>query len=99
MMLFGPWQNERRSTTLQTPIDEVPPGYYDRSVGHWEGDTLVIDTVGIKEAVQYQRMPPSDQMRIKERIRMVAPDIIHDQITIEDPANSSGCRLKRFSTR
>jgi hypothetical protein len=69
----------------QMKIDEVPPGYYGRSVGHWEGDTLVVDTVGIKESVQYQRMPHSDQMRITERMSMVAPDILHDQITIEDP--------------
>lgn len=69
----------------QMKIDDVPPGYYGRSVGRWEGDTLVVDTVGIKEAVQYQRMPHSDQMRITERIRLVAPNILHDQITIEDP--------------
>lgn len=69
----------------QTPIDEVPPGYYGRSVGRWEGDTLVVDTVGIRENVQYQRVPHSDQMRITERIRLVAPNILHDQITIEDP--------------
>src|SRR5882762_3192136 len=69
----------------QAKIDEVPPGYYGRSVGRWEGDTLVVDTVGIKESVQYQRIPHSDQMRITERIRFVAPDVLHDQITIEDP--------------
>jgi hypothetical protein len=69
----------------QQKIDDVPPGYYGRSVGRWEGDTLVIDTVGIKESVQYQRMPHSDQMHISERMRLVAPDILHDQITIEDP--------------
>ena len=69
----------------QSPIDEVPPGFHGRSVGRWEGDTLVVDTVGIKESVQYQRIPHSDQMRITERIRFVAPDIMQDQITIEDP--------------
>jgi len=69
----------------QLKIGEVAPGYYGRSVGRWEGDTLVVDTIGIKESVQYQRMPHSDQMRITERIRLVAPDILHDQITIEDP--------------
>jgi hypothetical protein len=69
----------------QQKIDDVPPGYYGRSVGRWEGDTLVIDTVGIKESVQYQRMPHSDQMHISERMRLVAPDVLHDQITIEDP--------------
>ncbi len=69
----------------QSKIDEVPPGYYGRSAGRWEGDTLVVDTVGIKESVQYQRMPHSDQIRITERIRLAAPDVLHDQITIEDP--------------
>jgi hypothetical protein len=70
----------------QMPIDEVPPGYYGHSVGRWEGDTLVIDTVGIKTSIpSYQMMPHSDRMRITERIRLVAPDYLHDQITIEDP--------------
>jgi hypothetical protein len=69
----------------QLPIDEVPPGYYGRSVGKWEGDTLVVDTVGIRESVQYQTVPHSDQMRITERIRLLSPNILHDQITIEDP--------------
>jgi hypothetical protein len=69
----------------QMKIDDVPPGYYGRSVGRWEGDTLVIDTVGIKESVQYQRMPHSDQMHIIERMHKVAADVLHDEITIEDP--------------
>jgi len=70
----------------QLPIDEVPPGYYGRSVGRWEGSTLVVDTVGIKDAVPaYQNMPHSDRMRITERLRLVTPEILHDQITIDDP--------------
>lgn len=70
----------------QLPIDEVPPGYYGHSVGRWEGDTLVIDTVGIKESVPgYNNVPHSSQMRITERMRLVAPDVLHDQITITDP--------------
>jgi hypothetical protein len=70
----------------QLPIDDVPPGYYGHSVGHWDKDTLVVDTVGIKENVSgYQNMPHSDRMRITERIRLVAPDVLHDQVTIDDP--------------
>ena len=70
----------------QMPIDEVPPGYYGHSVGRWDGDTLVIDTVGIKESVPgYNGIPHSSQMRITERLRLVAADVLHDQITIEDP--------------
>jgi len=70
----------------QLKIEEVPPGYYGHSVGKWEGDTLVIDTVGVKETVLGNRdMPHSDQMRIQERIRLVGADVLHDQITIVDP--------------
>ena len=69
----------------QAKIDEVPPGYYGRSVGRWEGDTLVIDTVGIKTSVTYRGMPHSEQLHITERLRLVAPDVVHDQITMEDP--------------
>ena len=70
----------------QDPIDDVAPGYYGRSVGHWDGDTLVVDTVGIKPSVNgYQGMPHSEQMRITERFKLITPDVMHDQITIEDP--------------
>jgi hypothetical protein len=70
----------------QLPIDDVPPGYYGHSVGRWDGDVLVIDTVGIKESVPgYQNVPHSESVRITERIRFVAPDVLHNQITIDDP--------------
>ena len=65
--------NEVRRVFLDRPqlqIDDVPPGYYGRSVGRWDGDTLVVDTVGIKPSVQYQGMPHSDQMRITERFSL-----------------------------
>jgi len=70
----------------QAKIDDVAPGYYGRSVGRWDGDTLVVDTVGIKPTVSgYRGMPHSAQMRVTERIRLLSPDILHDQITIDDP--------------
>jgi len=70
----------------QLPVGEVPPGYYGHSVGRWDSETLVIDTIAIKESVPgYQGMPHSDRMRITERIRLITPDVLHDEITIEDP--------------
>ena len=70
----------------QAKIGEVPPSYYGHSVGHWEGDTLVVDTIGVKESVLgHSEMPHSDQMRIRERFHLVAPGILHDEITVEDP--------------
>jgi len=70
----------------QAKSDDVPPGYYGHSVGHWNGDTLEVDTIGIKESVPgYRGMPHSGQMRIQERFRLVTPDVLQDQITVEDP--------------
>jgi hypothetical protein len=65
--------------------DEVDPTFYGYSTGRWEKDTLVVETVGIKENVQYQNAPHSMQMKIRERIRFVAPDTLWDEITIDDP--------------
>jgi hypothetical protein len=70
----------------QAPIDDVAPGYYGRSAGKWDGDTLVVDTIGIKPTVNgYRGMPHSEKMHITERIKLITPDVLHDQITIEDP--------------
>lgn len=66
-------------------IDDVEPGFYGYSIGHWEGDTLVAETIGIKENVRFQGAPHSNQMRIRERFHLVAPTILWDEITIEDP--------------
>ena len=70
----------------QMKLDDIPPGYYGRSVGRWEGDTLVVDTLGIKTSIPgYRGMPHSEQMHVTERLKLVAPDYLHDEVTIEDP--------------
>jgi len=70
----------------QKAVDDVEPGFYGHSVGRWEGDTLVVDTVGVKENIRYQNVPHSGDMKIRERIRLVSPDIMWNEITIDDPA-------------
>jgi hypothetical protein len=74
----------------QIPIEDAEPGYWGHSVGHWQGDTLLVDTVGIKENVRFRGVPHSDQMRIHERIHMAAADFFEDQITVEDPVYLTG---------
>ena len=69
----------------QKKTDEVDPSFYGHSVGRWNGDTLVVETVGIKEDVRYQNVPHSSAMRITERIRLAQPNVLWDEITIEDP--------------
>ena len=55
------------------------------SVGRWEGDTLVIDTIAVREPVKFfQMVPPfSDQAHYVERLRKTAPDRIESQFTID----------------
>ncbi len=70
----------------QVTLDDIELGFYGRSVGQWRGDTLVVDTIGIKEYVRFRDVPHTPDMRITERFRLVRPDILWDEITIEDPA-------------
>jgi hypothetical protein len=70
----------------QMPLEEIPPGYYGRSIGRWDGDTLIVDTIGIDPKVAgYQSLPHSLQLHITERITLAAPDVLQDQITLADP--------------
>jgi hypothetical protein len=70
----------------QVPIADAEPGFWGHSVGRWQGDTLVVNTVGIKDEVRFHDVPHSDQMQINERIRLLTPDRFEDQITIVDAA-------------
>jgi hypothetical protein len=69
----------------QKTLDDIEPGFFGHSVGRWEGDTLIVDTIGVKESVRYQNVPHSKDMRIGERMRLVAPDTLWNEITITDP--------------
>jgi hypothetical protein len=71
--------------TPQVTLDDIEPGFYGRSVGNWEGDTLVVDTIGVKESVEYRDVPHTLDMRITERLHLVEPDVLWDEVTIEDP--------------
>jgi hypothetical protein len=65
--------------------DDLDPSYYGDSIGHWEGDTLVVDTVGFNTETTIHGAPHSDQMHVVERWRHTAPDTIQDVMTITDP--------------
>ncbi len=70
----------------------IEPTYYGDSVGRWEGDTLVIESVNFKRWIldDYHYTDPtrsrwhSDALRTTERLRRVG-NILEYQITIDDP--------------
>jgi hypothetical protein len=67
------------------PAEEAEPLFNGHSTGTWEGDTLVVRTVGIKETVRFRNTPHSAAMRITERMRLVNDEILENQVTVEDP--------------
>src|SRR5262245_40342258 len=69
----------------QKAVDDVEPGFYGYSVGHWEGAVLVVETIGVRENVLYQNVPHSKDMRIKERFTLAANGQLRNEVTIEDP--------------
>jgi hypothetical protein len=69
----------------QLTLADIELGFYGRSVGSWQGDTLVVDTIGIKDYVRFRDVPHTRDMRITERFKLVRPDILWDEITITDP--------------
>ncbi|MEO6340469.1 MAG: hypothetical protein ABIO39_10555 [Caulobacteraceae bacterium] len=71
-------------------LEDIEPGFFGYSVGHWEGKTLVVDTAAVKEIARFRQgaepqVPHSLEMKINERIRLVAPDFLQDEVTITDP--------------
>jgi hypothetical protein len=66
------------------PLD---PTWFGDSVGKWDGDTLVIDTIGFNGKTRLDTVghPHSDQMHIVERLRMTDADHIAYEVTVDDP--------------
>jgi hypothetical protein len=79
----------RRIYLNVTHSKEVKPSWYGESVGHYEnGDTLVIDTIGIspKSFIDNYRTPHTDELHVVERWKL-APDgqTVEVSMFVEDP--------------
>ena len=66
---------------------DLAASYNGHSIGHWVGDTLFVDTVGIKgeTGLSSQRWPHSDKLHLQWTVQRVAPDTLHLHITMYDP--------------
>jgi hypothetical protein len=68
--------------------DDLDASFQGDSIGHWEGDTLVVDTVGIKPAAALgMGMGHSAKLHIVERMHLAKgdPDTLLDEMTLTDP--------------
>jgi hypothetical protein len=66
---------------------DVEPTYLGDSVGHWEGDTLVVDVVGFNERTWLDQdgHPHSDKLHVMERYTRVDELTLRYEFTIDDP--------------
>jgi hypothetical protein len=88
LMLFEYDQMRREIYTDGRPHDtSIGPTWMGDSIGHWEGDTLVVDTTNFNDKTWLDRIghPHSDQLHLVERLRRVNHETLADDITIEDP--------------
>ncbi len=66
--------------------DDDNPLYYGRSVGAWEGDTLVVDTRGFNEDFWFSNggLPHTERLHLIQRITRVDFDTLRYEVTIDD---------------
>ena len=74
-IIYGYNHQVRRVRMNQSHPAKVTPSWYGDSVGHYEGDTLVVDTVGIKvgrySMVDWYGTPHTESLHVIERYRML----------------------------
>ncbi|OFW35617.1 MAG: hypothetical protein A3J28_05540 [Acidobacteria bacterium RIFCSPLOWO2_12_FULL_60_22] len=89
VLQFFEWYHTWRD--LWTDGRELPqdpdPKWFGSSVGKWQGDTFVVDTVGFDERTWLDQLgyPHSDAMRLQERYRRADHDTLELTLTLDDP--------------
>jgi len=67
--------------------DALNPTYLGHSIGHWEGETLVVDVVGFNEGtwLDYSGHPHTDLLHVVEKFTRRDKNTLHYEATIDDP--------------
>jgi hypothetical protein len=92
---FFQWERQFREIWLDgrplpsgENLENLGPAWYGHSVAEWQGDTLVVNTVGLNEQAwldEEKGRPKSFHARIEERYRRTDADTIEVQLTMYDP--------------
>jgi hypothetical protein len=89
VLLYFTGDQQIRHVYMDVPHSANPkPSWYGESVGHYEGDTLVIDTIGLsdKTTADIYRTPHTDKMHVVERWRIVEGGSMMESVfTVDDP--------------
>jgi hypothetical protein len=76
-----------RNIYLKDPGPAPTDTWMGQSVGHWEGDTLVVDVTGMNDKTWFDRAGDfhTDKLHVVERYTRTSPDVISYEATIDDP--------------
>jgi hypothetical protein len=80
---------------------DFTPTYYGHSIGWWEGDTLVVDSIGFNERFWLDRrgLPHTSQMHTIEKFTRTNQAAIAYEITVDDPGAYTGPWTGKFNLR
>jgi hypothetical protein len=83
------------------PTDDPQPWWYGYSVGHWEGDTLVVETSGLRDDgwLDVFGTPLTDAAKLTERFRRPTYGRMEIDVTIDDPKAYTAPWTVRVSQR
>ena len=90
-MQFSGWHHNYREVWTDgrplPPMDEVEPKWNGYSVGRWDGNTLVVESVGFdpRTWLDHNGYPHTEEMRLQERYRLIDADTLELRMTITDP--------------
>ena len=65
----------------------LEPSYYGHSIGRWEGDTLIVDTIGFNEKfwIDRQGLPHTDKLHMIEKFTRTDMNTTRYEVIIDDP--------------
>lgn len=81
------WREIHMDGREHPPLEELNPTYFGHSVGHWEGDTLVVDTIGFNEKtwIDFNGHPKTGQLHTVEYFSRPYKEVLHYEAVIDDP--------------
>ena len=81
--------------------DDPDPTWYGHSIGRWEGDTLVVDTIGFNDKFwfDFRGHPHTEKLHTIERYTRTDLGLLENKVTIDDPGAYSRPFAVAFTAR
>ncbi len=86
-IIIEAFSETRHIYTDDRPMPDDPdPTFFGTSIGHWEGDTLVVKTAGFSTQTEIEpHVPHSDKMSVLEKFHLLDPNTMSIETTVTDP--------------